>query len=270
MRSTLTNLANMFRVPDLRNKVLFTLLIICVYRLGANIPCPGHRLQRRAVAGGVGAARRRGQLPQPVLRRGPHQVRGVRAGDHAVHHQLDHHPAADGGHPQVRAVARGGGGGPEEADPGHPLPDHRPGHPAVHRAGLRLPQRRRRPPRRRVGPQHRPDPEVHRAPGAADRADHDRRHRRGHVAGRAHHPARGRPGHVGPDLHQRGGDHAFGWGGGQGRSRGLQVRRHRGPVARPCWWPSSSSSRVSGVYPSPSPSGWSGGACTAVRAPTSR
>src|SRR6516162_8334501 len=41
MRSTLTNLANMFRVPDLRNKVLFTLGIITVYRFGANIPCPG-------------------------------------------------------------------------------------------------------------------------------------------------------------------------------------------------------------------------------------
>src|SRR5580704_4757850 len=41
MRSTLTNLANMFRVPDLRNKVLFTLGIICLYRVGANVPCPG-------------------------------------------------------------------------------------------------------------------------------------------------------------------------------------------------------------------------------------
>jgi preprotein translocase subunit SecY len=41
MRSTLTNLANMFRVPDLRNKVLFTLMIIVIYRFGANIPCPG-------------------------------------------------------------------------------------------------------------------------------------------------------------------------------------------------------------------------------------
>ena len=41
MRSTFTNLANMFRVPDLRNKVLFTLFIIAVYRFGSNIPCPG-------------------------------------------------------------------------------------------------------------------------------------------------------------------------------------------------------------------------------------
>src|SRR3984957_13072273 len=41
MRSTFTNLANMFRVPDLRNKILFTLLIITIYRIGSNIPCPG-------------------------------------------------------------------------------------------------------------------------------------------------------------------------------------------------------------------------------------
>ena len=33
--------ANAFRVPDLRNKILFTLLIIGVYRLGAHVPTPG-------------------------------------------------------------------------------------------------------------------------------------------------------------------------------------------------------------------------------------
>jgi len=59
MRSTLTNLANMFRVPDLRNKVLFTLTIICLYRFGANIPCPGidfaavQSLESAASKGGV-------------------------------------------------------------------------------------------------------------------------------------------------------------------------------------------------------------------------
>jgi preprotein translocase subunit SecY len=34
-------LANIFRVPDLRNKVLFTIAIICLYQLGANLPIPG-------------------------------------------------------------------------------------------------------------------------------------------------------------------------------------------------------------------------------------
>jgi len=34
-------LANIFRVPDLRNRVLFTLGLLFVYRLGAHIPTPG-------------------------------------------------------------------------------------------------------------------------------------------------------------------------------------------------------------------------------------
>ncbi len=32
---------NIFRVPDLRKRVLFTLGILAVYRLGAHIPTPG-------------------------------------------------------------------------------------------------------------------------------------------------------------------------------------------------------------------------------------
>src|SRR6266404_1893276 len=34
-------LANIFRVPDLRKRVLFTLALLAVYRLGAHIPVPG-------------------------------------------------------------------------------------------------------------------------------------------------------------------------------------------------------------------------------------
>ena len=32
---------NMFRIPDLRNRVLFTLALLGVYRIGAHIPTPG-------------------------------------------------------------------------------------------------------------------------------------------------------------------------------------------------------------------------------------
>jgi preprotein translocase subunit SecY len=55
----LTRLANIFRVPDLRNKVLFTLAMIMLYQLGANLPVPGvswHQvklLQSKAGASGV-------------------------------------------------------------------------------------------------------------------------------------------------------------------------------------------------------------------------
>ncbi|HVL92149.1 MAG TPA: preprotein translocase subunit SecY [Acidimicrobiales bacterium] len=55
----LGNLKNMFKVPDLRNKILFTLLIIALYRFGAHIPVPGidfaavQRLEDSAREGGV-------------------------------------------------------------------------------------------------------------------------------------------------------------------------------------------------------------------------
>ncbi len=55
----LSRLSNIFRVPDLRNKVLFTLLVIALYQIGANVPIPGvswarlQSLQSQAGAAGV-------------------------------------------------------------------------------------------------------------------------------------------------------------------------------------------------------------------------
>jgi preprotein translocase subunit SecY len=55
----LSRLANIFRVPDLRNKVLFTLFVIALYQIGANIPVPGvswsklQELQSQASSSGV-------------------------------------------------------------------------------------------------------------------------------------------------------------------------------------------------------------------------
>src|ERR687884_266006 len=53
------SLKNMFKIPDLRNKIVFTLLVIAIYRLGSNITVPGidfaavQDLQRQAERGGV-------------------------------------------------------------------------------------------------------------------------------------------------------------------------------------------------------------------------
>jgi preprotein translocase subunit SecY len=55
----LANVRNMFRVADLRNKILFTLLMIAVYRFGAHVPVPGidfqavKQLEEQAREGGV-------------------------------------------------------------------------------------------------------------------------------------------------------------------------------------------------------------------------
>ncbi|MDH3426608.1 MAG: preprotein translocase subunit SecY, partial [Acidimicrobiia bacterium] len=49
----------MFRIADLRKKILFTIMIFAVYRLGASIPVPGVDLDQvqlfadQAEAGGV-------------------------------------------------------------------------------------------------------------------------------------------------------------------------------------------------------------------------
>ncbi len=32
---------NIFKVPDLRKRIIFTLIILIVYRIGAHIPIPG-------------------------------------------------------------------------------------------------------------------------------------------------------------------------------------------------------------------------------------
>ena len=44
--SLLAAFANAFRVPDLRRKILFTLLIIAVYRFGSHVPAPGIDIQK--------------------------------------------------------------------------------------------------------------------------------------------------------------------------------------------------------------------------------
>jgi preprotein translocase subunit SecY len=36
-----TTLINIFRIPELRNKVLFTLFMLCIYRVGYHVPLPG-------------------------------------------------------------------------------------------------------------------------------------------------------------------------------------------------------------------------------------
>ena len=41
MKRFVEALQNMFRIPDLRNRVLFTLALLTVYRIGAHIPTPG-------------------------------------------------------------------------------------------------------------------------------------------------------------------------------------------------------------------------------------
>jgi len=45
MRKLFENLANIWKIPDLRRKILFTLMFVALYRLGGHIPLPGINLR---------------------------------------------------------------------------------------------------------------------------------------------------------------------------------------------------------------------------------
>ena len=122
----LSSLQNIFKVPDLRNKVLFTLLMIVLYRFGAHMPVPGIDVERAQDAAAAQAEPgRRARLPAPLLRRRAHPVRHLRPRDHAVHHGVDHHADPRRGDPQARGVAGAGRGRPAQDHPVDPLPHHR-------------------------------------------------------------------------------------------------------------------------------------------------
>ena len=81
----LEKFANIFRIPDLRKRVLFTLGLLAVYRLGAFIPTPGINAEALAQYFNLnsssllglgdlftsGSAAQAQQRATPVLRRSP-------------------------------------------------------------------------------------------------------------------------------------------------------------------------------------------------------
>ena len=87
---------NIFRIPDLRKRVLFTLGILAVYRLGAYIPTPGvnaHQLELLFNQQSGSALGLMDLFGGGNLRR----MTDLRPGHHAVHHGLDHLPVAHRG-----------------------------------------------------------------------------------------------------------------------------------------------------------------------------
>ena len=114
----LSAFASAFRTPDLRNKLLFTMGILALYRLGAVTPTPGidygaaqsciASVEGNSLYGLINLFSRRRTAPTVDLR----------PRDHALHHR-EHHPAADDrGDPQARGPQEGG---PVRAGTYHPV-----------------------------------------------------------------------------------------------------------------------------------------------------
>ncbi len=92
----LEKLANIFRVPDLRKRILFTLAMLAVYRLGGHIPTPGINADKLAQF----FEQNRGSIPRlrrSVLGRAASPADDFRPGHHALHHGIDHPAVADRG-----------------------------------------------------------------------------------------------------------------------------------------------------------------------------
>ena len=123
------------------------------------------------------------RLPEPVLRRRPVANRDVRAGDHALHHLLDHPAAAAGGGAVAGEALQGRRGRAGADHPVHPLPDGRPGVRAVDRVRVPVPLAAGQ--SRRIG-RH----ALRRAAHLPDRDLPDDRLRAADVDRRADHPAR--------------------------------------------------------------------------------
>ena len=83
---------NAFRTPDLRKKILFTLGILTVFRLGSSIPTPNVDTARSGPAQAATTGQQAGMYSMINLFPGGGATAAVdlRAGHHALHHQLDH------------------------------------------------------------------------------------------------------------------------------------------------------------------------------------
>ena len=103
---------NIFKVPDLRNKILFTVALLCIYRIGFYIPVPGFDAEKiQQVSGSAGYGFSAGSccgLYADVYRRYASAVQFVWFGYYAVYFGIDYSNAAGGGLPALKKLRQEG------------------------------------------------------------------------------------------------------------------------------------------------------------------
>ena len=170
---------NIFKIPELKKRIFFTLALLVVYRIGVQVPTPG--IDAVALASFFAKAKEGlARAVQHVFRRRPGAALRFCPGDHAVHQRIDHPSAADRGDSPSGTAVQGRRTGAQEDHPVHPV-RHRG---LEHHPGVRH--------QRGAGEHDQPGRCGHRAePGMGvppHDGDHpDRRHGLYHVAGRADH-----------------------------------------------------------------------------------
>lgn len=99
-----------FRTKELRNKILFVLGIIIIYRIGSFIPTPGvdYKVVNDCVANTTNNAENFIGLVNLFSGRCNAAAVHLRIGRHAVHHRIDRGAAAARRDPALRGPAQGG------------------------------------------------------------------------------------------------------------------------------------------------------------------
>ena len=113
----LTAFANAFRTPDLRKKILFTLGILAIFRLGSLVPTPNvNATQVQTCLKQATSGNQQGLYSLINLFSGGAllQLAIFALGHHALHHRQHHPPAADRGDPAGSRRSR------RRARPGRP------------------------------------------------------------------------------------------------------------------------------------------------------
>ena len=113
--------ANIVKVPELRRRILFTLAMLAVYRVGVFVTIPGVDRDRDAARRDQGRLGLVPRLVQHVLRRRARAALDLRARHHAVRLGVDHPAAAHGRRPDARRAQQGRRAGPAEDQPVHAL-----------------------------------------------------------------------------------------------------------------------------------------------------
>jgi hypothetical protein len=108
----IATVVNIFRIQDLRNKILFTVALLIIYRVGFHIPVPCYDqskiadiTKQRDTEGPLGRAAEYMQM----FRWNPGKKQLIWPGNYALYYLVDYPYAAGRGHP-----------GLEEATPGRP------------------------------------------------------------------------------------------------------------------------------------------------------
>ena len=121
LENFINSIRNIFAVPDLRRRVLFTLAMLAIYRLGSHVRTPGIDPARSLCCGRPGRCKTVWPTSGPLFRRQFQSGLDLCAGNNAIYNRVHHLAVDDGGQSETQGSAGGGRTWPPQDHPVYPL-----------------------------------------------------------------------------------------------------------------------------------------------------